>query len=1034
MTPEQFRRVDELLHAALQRPTEDRAGFIRSVEADPSVVAELLRLLNASPMPELVPPLHPTVAAPGTEPSAADGLLGVQIGPYRIRAVLGQGGMGAVYEAEHERTRQVVALKLIRPGLTTPPLLRRFEFELQVLARLEHPGIARIYHADTADIGGGPQPYFAMELVRGLNLVKYASDRKLTVRQRLELAAKIADAVQYAHQQGVIHRDLKPGNIFVTPDGQPKILDFGVARATDSDVQSTTVQTDIGQLIGTLPYMSPEQAGGDPNQVDTRSDVYALGVIVYELLTGRLPYLLEKRMIHEAIRIIKEEEPTRLSSLNRTLRGDVDTIVGKALEKAKDRRYASANALAADIRRYLNDEPITARPPSATYQFSKFARRNKGLVAGVAAAFVALTAGLIVSLVYYYRANGQAERAQLAEGRERGERIRAERALEDAKEANQLSETTQVFMRNILTGADRSEHAGRSDVTVREVLDREAAEARQRTTRTVADGAVFDVIGAIYFSLGLSNEAEYFLRRSLESYRVADPRRIEPLSNLGVILAKRGSTAEAERLHREAVELARSQSPVRELVVAQAEQNLVFSLLDSQQLEEAERLARDVLEIRSRKLPAADRSVGYAFYALGSVQLNRQQWDEAEQSLDSALKIQRGSFGVDAATTLQSLADVRIGRQQWPAAIAALRECLDLRESLLGPRHPELVPALYNLGQLLRKVGEPAEAEARLRQANEIDAANGTDLRLDTKISVRLGLGALLVDKQALDEAEPLVEGAVSAARQPGANEDQLRSALSLLARCCRAEGKLGRAESVLQEGVQLCERRFGADAPQTATWRNNLALTVQGQGRLVEAESLFRSAYEARLRALPQDHEDVANSLFSLGANLRLQTRFAESEPILRKALELDVTREGAESENASVTRLELARVCREAGDLSEAERLARESLSAFQRLQIDRRIGNACRELGAILVAKGQRPDAENVFLESARIADKLPAERLVAFRAMQAFYSAWDAAEPNQGYAAKAAEWRSRLSAIEANSRPASRSEPAASAPSP
>ena len=232
------------------------------------------------------------------------------IGPYKILEVLGEGGMGVVYRAEQAQPHRQVALKLIRPGVVTGSLLKRFQLEADILARLQHPGIAQVYQADLYE----GAPYFAMELIEGESLTRHARSHNLSIKQRLELFAKVCDAVQHAHQKGVVHRDLKPGNILVTKDGQPKILDFGVARATDGDIQTTTIETDVGQLIGTTPYMSPEQAAGDPGAIDTRSDVYALGVILYELLSGRLPYDLSKKLVHEAVRIIQEDDPTRLSS------------------------------------------------------------------------------------------------------------------------------------------------------------------------------------------------------------------------------------------------------------------------------------------------------------------------------------------------------------------------------------------------------------------------------------------------------------------------------------------------------------------------------------------------------------------------------------------------------------------------------------------------------------------------------------------------------------------------------------------------
>src|SRR4051812_34460558 len=326
-----------------------------------------------------------------------------EIPRYRILRLLGAGGMGAVYQAEQQQPQRTVALKVIKPGIVTAELLRRFGHETEVLGRLQHPGIAQIYEAGTVQTPEGAQAYFAMELVRGpagaraASLVEFAQQNKLSARQRLELLAKVADAVHYAHQKAIIHRDLKPANILVDDTGQPKILDFGVARATDGDVKSVTVQTDVGQIIGTLPYMSPEQAGGDPAQLDTRSDVYSLGVIGYELLAGRLPHELKTLMIHEAVRVIREDQPSRLSAINKTFRGDIETIIAKALAKEKERRYQSAGELAADARRFLADEPINARPASARYQMTKFARRNKALAIAVAAMLLVLIAGILTS-------------------------------------------------------------------------------------------------------------------------------------------------------------------------------------------------------------------------------------------------------------------------------------------------------------------------------------------------------------------------------------------------------------------------------------------------------------------------------------------------------------------------------------------------------------------------------------------------------------------------------------------------------------
>src|SRR5262245_8740506 len=360
-----------------------------------------------------------------------------KIGNYRILRLLGEGGMGSVFEAEQEQPSRTVALKVIRAGLLTAEMLQRFDRESQALARLQHPGIAQVYEAGAADYGWGSQPYFAMEFIEGVALDRYAALHQLDTRQRLALMIQVCEAVEHAHRRGVIHRDLKPGNILVDDNGQPKILDFGLARVTDSDFQATR-QTDVGQLLGTLAYMSPEQVLADPSAVDIRSDVYALGVFLYELLAGKLPYAMS-RQLHEALRTIREQDVAPLSGVSRIYRGDIETIVAKALEKDRERRYSSAADLASDIRRHLEDQPISAKPPSTAYQLQKFARRNRALVIGVAAVFVVLIAGVLASMREAARARaaeGRALAAQQAATRERDRAVKAEsQAVQDRDRA-----------------------------------------------------------------------------------------------------------------------------------------------------------------------------------------------------------------------------------------------------------------------------------------------------------------------------------------------------------------------------------------------------------------------------------------------------------------------------------------------------------------------------------------------------------------------------------------------------------------------
>ncbi|MBL8760182.1 MAG: protein kinase [Phycisphaerae bacterium] len=336
------------------------------------------------------------LAPPGSRALAAEGPAPARVGPYTLKDVLGEGGMGVVYLAEQDRPRRTVAMKLIRRGWSTASLVRRFEHEAELLGRLHHPGIAQIFEAGVAETPTGAQPYIAMELVRGPNLVRYVQERGVPTRGRLALMAKVCDAVGHAHQRGVIHRDLKPANILVDEStGEPKVVDFGVARASGAGYSATTMGTTPGQLVGTLAYMSPEQVGGAPEEVDTRADVYALGVILYEALSGRTPLDLRDRPILEGVRMIRESEPTRLSGVSGVFRGEVETIVQKAMAKDASRRYQSAAELAGDLRRYLAGEPILAKQDSAMYMLRTQLRRYRRLV-GVGLLFAAGVSGFAI--------------------------------------------------------------------------------------------------------------------------------------------------------------------------------------------------------------------------------------------------------------------------------------------------------------------------------------------------------------------------------------------------------------------------------------------------------------------------------------------------------------------------------------------------------------------------------------------------------------------------------------------------------------
>ena len=421
--PPPAKRADELFLDAVELTAEQREAFLQEHCGDDDALRrEVESLLRHDGGAAFLDAGAIAIRAADVLESAQepDQAIPPQFDGYRILRRIGQGGMATVYEARQESPSRLVAVKVVHAGPGTRHLQRRFQQEIAVLGQLNHPGIARIYGAGSATTAAGKLPYYAMELVRGPTLTGYAAEHELSVRERLALIAQICDAVQFAHDKGIIHRDLKPANILVSdeatgsgaaterpspaslrrsvaPSPVPKILDFGVARIIEADVQMTVQRTNVAQVIGTIPYMSPEQIRGDSAAIDVRTDVYSLGVLLYELIAGRLPHDVRNRPLAAAAQLIQETEPTRLSSISTVFRGDVETLVAKALEKDPARRFQSARELAADIRRYLHDEPILARPASTLYQLRKFAKRNRALVTAVAVVLLSLIASTIVS-------------------------------------------------------------------------------------------------------------------------------------------------------------------------------------------------------------------------------------------------------------------------------------------------------------------------------------------------------------------------------------------------------------------------------------------------------------------------------------------------------------------------------------------------------------------------------------------------------------------------------------------------------------
>jgi len=634
-------------------------------------------------------PLDPdaTLASVGPQPATVAAKVPSTIGSYRIIRLLGEGGMGAVYEAEQDQPRRRVALKVIKSAWADRELLRRFELESQTLGRLHHPGIAQIYEAGTAETSFGSQPFFAMEIIHGKPLIEYAEAKHLNTRQRLALMIQICEAVEHAHQRGIIHRDLKPGNILVEESGQPKILDFGLARVTDGDMQATR-QTDMGQLLGTLAYMSPEQVTADPLALDTRSDVYALGVILYELLAGRLPYELS-RHVYEVVRTIQQVDPKPLSSINRAYRGDIETIAARALEKDKTRRYGSAAELAADIRRYLEDRPIAAKPASTSYQLRKFARRNKVLVTGTFAVFLTLIVGVVVS-------TWQAVRARRAEVRAQAETATAQAVVD--------------FLQNdLLAQASANKQAGPKtkpdpDLKIRTALDRAAERIEGKFAKQPeVEAEIRQTIGQTYNDLGLYPEARKQLEQALTQRRRVlgpdNPKTIETMLSLGLTALMQDKYAEAEEIDNRALEISRRVLGPENPVTLKCTSAVVKLYLAQHNDSQTEALAKQALEISRRVLGPEHPDTLHAAGNLAASYAGQGKYAQDAALLAPVLEISRRVLGPEHPETLYymrcvSYAYLMQGKEAQADEID--QQLLQILRRDLGPEHPDTLTAMYD--------------------------------------------------------------------------------------------------------------------------------------------------------------------------------------------------------------------------------------------------------------------------------------------------------------------------------------------------
>lgn len=586
----------------------------------------------------------------GTRPNAGTPK---RIGQYSIKREIARGGMGVVFEAVQDQPRRTVAIKVMKQGVAGEEALRRFRYESQLLARLRHPGIAQVYEAGTHDDGSGEVPFFAMEYIPNAKpIITFAQQKKLGVKARLELFARVCDAVHHGHQRGIIHRDLKPSNILIDSHGQPRIIDFGVARATDSDM--ATIQTEVGQIIGSLQYMSPEQFEADPNDIDTRSDVYALGVVLYELVRGELPYNVRNTTIIEAARIVRDHAPPRLSQTDPSLRGDIETIVLKALEKDRDRRYQSAYGLASDIRRYLNGEPIAARPPSLGYQMRIFARRHKTLIGAATAVVVVLIGAAVLSTTAWVNAERERQRAEAETEKTRaavgflkamvsssvpsefGDDVTLHNVLDEAAKGVGVAfpddPLTEADLHATLAWGYLNIHAwAKTEEQARAALDirrRVLGPTHEKTMETLGR------LSFVYtFTAQLDEQADVLrelIAAEEQVYGAESEETLASKANLALVLTEKGNLREARDVAEDLVEVRKRVLGEEAPLTLNAEIVHALITLWQERYDESERMSREVFETCRRVLGDGDDLTRRARSQLGAVLLARGQIEAAK--------------------------------------------------------------------------------------------------------------------------------------------------------------------------------------------------------------------------------------------------------------------------------------------------------------------------------------------------------------------------------------------------------------------
>ncbi len=843
---------DAIYHEAAARSPAERAAYLKVVcGGDGALIARMEALLKARDINDdflKAPPLlGQATALYGFSVTEAPGIV---VGRYKLLERIGEGGMAVVYMAEQqEPIHRKVALKIIKLGMDTRQVIARFEAERQALAMMDHPNMARVFDAGATETG---RPYFVMELVKGASITDYCDANSLSTKERLKLFIQVCNAVQHAHQKGIIHRDIKPSNVMVTlHDGKPvpKVIDFGIAKATNQRLTEKTVFTRYAQMIGTPAYMSPEQAELSDLGVDTRTDIYSLGVLLYELLTGTTPFSEEEIRqagYLEIQRIIAKQEPTKPSTklstlgetlteiakrrgstpdvLRRSLCGDLDWIVMKALEKQRERRYDTAAELSADIDRHLNHQPVQAAAPSLSYKTGKFVRRHRigvlvALLVGVAV--LAILSALSAATVLIWREQGRTQRAL---EREQKALTQETRARTEAERQTKTAQAVVDFLNNdLLASVDPDRTRGR-EVTVREILDEASQKIGGRfNDEPLIEASVRLTLGNAYTELGEYEQAARQLERARQLHQKLkedDPAALESMRALGWLYAKQGRYQQAEPLLDKAVKISGRALGVEHPATLAYMQTLALLYQNQARYEEAERLNRQVIEVRMHLFGESDLGTLNVMHNLAALYSEQGRHEDAEDLYRKVLEIKERSFGQDHPDTLRTMNNLAIvfkSRGQYQQAEELFFRTWQIKKRVFGEEHPETLGTMHNLAVVYNLQKRYQDAEP-----------------LYTK--------ALAIQTRILGEEHP----------------DTLNSARNL-ATLYEEQGRYDRAEPLLRKTAEISERVLGKEHPDTVSIVNLLIAFYKARGKPEEAQTWRArlpqmAAEESQLGRPPRD------------------------------------------------------------------------------------------------------------------------------------------------------------------------------------